>query len=96
MDEHPLVRFTDGPAGRRATLISRGLDIWEVIATVRDNDGSPAAAAAYLEIPPGLVDAAVTYYGAYRQEIDEWIADNAAEYERGFAAAMSGERALSS
>jgi uncharacterized protein (DUF433 family) len=96
MDEHPLIRFTEGPAGRRATLVGRGLDVWEVIATVRDNDGSPSEAAAYLEIPVGLVDAAIVYYGAHRQEIDEWIADNAAEYERGFAAAMSGERALSS
>lgn len=96
MDEHPLIRFTEGPAGRRAALVGRGLDVWEVIATVRDNDGSPSEAAAYLEIPVGLVDAAIVYYGAHRQEIDEWIADNAAEYERGFAAAMSGERALSS
>jgi uncharacterized protein (DUF433 family) len=94
MDEHPAIRFTDGPAGRRATLVGRGLDVWEVIATVRDNDGSVAEAAAYLAIPLGLVEAAACYYGAYQQEIDEWIADNEAEYERGLAAATGGERAL--
>jgi len=36
-----------------------GLDLWEVIATVRDNDESVEEAAAYLEIPLGLVQAAV-------------------------------------
>lgn len=96
MDEHPLIRFTDGPAGRRATLVGRGLDVWEVIATVRDNDGLLVEAAAYLAIPLGFVEAAAAYYGAHQQEIDEWIADNEAEYERGLAAATSGERALRS
>jgi hypothetical protein len=31
MDEHPLVRFADGPAGRRARLIGTGKDVWEVM-----------------------------------------------------------------
>jgi uncharacterized protein (DUF433 family) len=64
MDEHPLVRFADGPAGRRARLTGTGKDIWEVIAVVRDNDGDAAEAARYLEIPLGLVQAAITYYAA--------------------------------
>ncbi len=49
MDEHPLVRFADGPAGRRARLAGTGKDVWEVIATVRDNNADLAAAARYLE-----------------------------------------------
>jgi len=32
MDEHPLVRFAEGPAGRRARLVGTGKDVWEVIA----------------------------------------------------------------
>src|SRR5258708_32081770 len=44
MDEHPLVRFAEGPAGRRARLVGTGKDVWEVIATVRDNGGGCAAA----------------------------------------------------
>ena len=40
MDEHPLVRFAEGPAGRRARLLGTGKDVWEVIGTVRDNDGA--------------------------------------------------------
>lgn len=73
MDEHPLVRFADGPAGRRARLVGTGKDVWEVIAAVRDNGGDLAETAGYLEIPLGLVQAAVAYYGAYQAEIDEWM-----------------------
>lgn len=93
-DAHPLIQFLDGPSGRRASVVGRGLDVWEVIATVLDNDGSSTGAAAYLQIPEGLVQAAVAYYGEYRDEIDSEIAANNAEYERGRAAAAAGERAL--
>jgi hypothetical protein len=93
-DLHPLIQFLDGPSGRRASLVGRGLDVWEVVATVRDNDGSIDAAAEYLEIPTGLVEAAVAYYGEYRDEIDEEIELNDSEYERGRAAAAAGQRAL--
>lgn len=75
-------------------MIGSGLDVWEVIATVRDNELSVSETAAYLEIPVGLVEAAVAYYGAYRDEIDEEIEFNEGEYERGRAAVASGERAL--
>ena len=95
-DAHPLIQFLDGPSGRRASMLGRGLDVWEVIATVRDNSGSMAEAAEYLQIPAGLVEAAVAYYGEYRDEIDREIALNEAEYERGRAAAAAGERALRS
>jgi hypothetical protein len=64
-DAHPLIQFLDGPSGRRASLLGRGLDVWEVIATIRDNNGSIAEAAEYLQIPAGLVEAAVAYYGEY-------------------------------
>lgn len=93
-DAHSLIEFVDGPSGRRASLRGRGLDVWEVIATVRDNDGSMSGAAAYLQVPAGLVEAAVAYYGEYQEEIDAEIEANEAEYERGRAAAAAGERAL--
>lgn len=93
-DLHPLIQFLDGPSGRRASLIGRGLDVWEVIATVRDNAGSTDAAAEYLQIPAGLVEATVSYYGEYREEIDEEIELNETEYQRGLMAAAAGERAL--
>jgi uncharacterized protein (DUF433 family) len=93
-DEHPLIRFVDGPAGRRPRLQSTGLDVWEVISVVRDNDGNERAAADYLQIPLGSVQAAVAYYGAYRDEIDEWIALNARESETAHAAWLAGQQAL--
>ena len=93
-DAHPLIQFLDGPSGRRAALVGRGLDVWEVISTVLDNDGSVTEAAAYLTIPTGMVQAAVAYYGEYRDEIDSEIAANEAEYERGRAAMVAGEQAL--
>src|SRR5271165_3207760 len=64
MDEHPLIRFADGPAGRRARLTATGKDVWETIVVVRDNGGDAAQAARYLEIPLGLIQAAIAYYGA--------------------------------
>jgi uncharacterized protein (DUF433 family) len=94
MDEHPLVRFADGPAGRRPRLLGSGLDVWEAIATVRDNDGDLAAAAGYLEIPLGLVQAAVAYYGQHQAEIDEWIELNQQEAAEAYDAWQAGQAAL--
>jgi hypothetical protein len=93
-DAHPLIHFLDGPSGRRASLMGRGMDVWEVVATIRDNDGSIVRAAEYLEIPAGLVEAAAAYYGEYQDEIDGEIERNDAEYERGHASAIAAERAL--
>ena len=93
-DEHPLIRFADGPAGPRARLQGRGLDVWEAITVVRDNGGDERAAADYLELPLGLVQAAVAYYGAYRSEIDEEIELNARESEAARAAWLAGQAAL--
>ena len=95
-EDHPLIRFADGPSGRRAALVGRGLDVWQVIETVRDNDNNAQEAAAYLEIPVGLVQAAIDYYGDYRDEIDSEIALNQAESKRGYAAWEAGKRALAS
>lgn len=95
-EDHPLIRFADGPAGRRAALVGRGLDVWQVIETVRGNDNNAEEAAAYLEIPVGLVQAAIAYYGDYQDEVDAQIALNQAEWERGYAVWEAGKRALTS
>jgi uncharacterized protein (DUF433 family) len=94
MDEHPLIRFTDGPAGRRARLTGTGKDVWEVIAAVRDNGGDAAEAARYLEVPLGLIQAAITYYGAYTGEIDQWIESNDQEAAEAHAAWLAGQAAV--
>jgi hypothetical protein len=92
-DEHPLIHFQDGPAGRRPSLIG-GPDVWEVIATVRDNDGDPRETAEYLSVALGLVQAAISYYGAYQTEIDEWLALNDQASEEAEAAWSAGQAAL--
>jgi uncharacterized protein (DUF433 family) len=82
MDEHADVRFVDGALGRRAAVLGTGLDVWEIVDVARDNDGSVAATAAYLEIDPRLVESALRYYGARRAEVDEMIARAHAVSER--------------
>jgi uncharacterized protein (DUF433 family) len=93
-DDHPSIHFMDGPSGRRAALAGTQLDVWEVIATVRDHANDLGAAAEYLQVPRGLVEAAGAYYGEFRDEIDEEIAVNASESERDHAAWRAGQQAL--
>ena len=72
-DEHPLIVFRDGTAGRRAALAGTRLDVWQVIETVRNSGNSPADAADYLGLSEAQVRACVRYYALYTTEIDEWI-----------------------
>jgi hypothetical protein len=74
MDEVPGIHFLDGPLGRRAALFGCALEVWEVVKVAKDNGGSSVETAAYLEMEPRLVETALRYYGANRQEIDDWIA----------------------
>lgn len=87
MDEHPGIGFADGPAGRRAVLLGTGLDVWEIVATIRQNSGSPEAAAAYLELPTGPVRSATRYYAAFPDEIDDILERQTAIAERERSAA---------
>lgn len=93
-DDHPLVHFVTGPTGRRAALVGTGLDVWEVVATVKDNDGDVDEAAGYLSVPVGMVQAAVSYYGEFGGEIDAEIAANDDEWERGRSAWEAGRQAV--
>jgi hypothetical protein len=95
MDEHPLIRFADGPSGRRARLVG-GPDVWELIAVARDNDGGLAETAAYLELSLGLVQAAVSYYAAYPREVDERIERNRREAHDAHRAFLAARDALAS
>jgi hypothetical protein len=75
---HELVGVSQDDAA--ATAEVRGPDgryrvtgRWEVVEVAKDNAGSVAHTASYLEIDPRLVETALRYYGAYRDEIDDWI-----------------------
>jgi uncharacterized protein (DUF433 family) len=83
-DEHPLIYFRTGAAGRRPALLGSRLDVAEAITTIRQNGGSVEEAASYLEIPVAQLEAAARYYGEYREEVDAQIERSqlAAERER--------------
>ena len=82
MDEHPGIGFVDGPAGRRAVVLGTGLDVWEVIGTVKGSHGSIDTAARYLQVSPAQVRTAVRYYSDYDEEIDEWLERQEAAADR--------------
>jgi len=83
-DEHPLIYFREGAAGRRPALLGSRLDVADVVTTIRQSDGSLEQAASYLEVPVELVEAAARYYGEYTEEVDALVdrARLAAERER--------------
>ena len=81
LDEHSLIAFRDGAAGRRPGLHGSRLDVWQVVETVKQN-GSVEEAAAYLELPVEKVQAAMRYYADYTDEIDAWTARANALAER--------------
>jgi uncharacterized protein (DUF433 family) len=81
MDEHPGIVFVEGPAGRRPAL-RRGLDVWEVIGTLHDNNGDVRETAELLDITEGDVRVALAYYADHRAEIDDWIRANDEEGKR--------------
>ena len=86
---HPLVRIAPGPTGPRAALVGSGLDVWEVIGVICDNEGDAAEAAHHLELPLELLQAAVTYYEAFPEEIGERIEGNRAATRDAYAAFLS-------
>jgi hypothetical protein len=75
-DEHPLITFRDGPAGRRAGVVG-GPDVWEIVMWLEDlpEQGDPARVlAAEQDIPRALIDAALRYTEVYPEEIEARIA----------------------
>jgi uncharacterized protein (DUF433 family) len=93
--DHPGIVFRDGPAGRRASLAGRRLDVWQIVETLRDNHGEPAATAKYHGLSTAQIEAAIGYYADFKEEIDELIrrneemADEAEAASRRRAAALA-------
>ena len=93
-DEHPLIYFRAGAAGRRPALLGSRLNVAAVVTTVRQNDGSVEEAASYLEVPAELVEAAARYYADYHEEVDELIDRSRAAVEREHERARRQREAL--
>lgn len=83
----PGIVFFQRRDGRRAAIAFSGLEVWEIIATWREAEESwPGLVEAYPELSENQLRAAVAYYRAYPDEIDErlareayWTADRVAE-----------------
>jgi hypothetical protein len=94
---HPLVRFVDGPAGRRARL-TPGPDVWELISFLARSeatgDKKVAHAAEWFGLPTAQVEAAVAYYASYPAEIDERIRLNLEAQAEAEALAAGREQLL--
>jgi Ribbon-helix-helix protein, copG family len=70
-EEHPLITFRDGPAGRRAGLLG-GPDVWEVAMWLDDLAAEPDPLATLVEESPltrSQVEAVLRYRAAYPEEI---------------------------
>jgi uncharacterized protein (DUF433 family) len=89
-ERHPLIRFRTGAAGRREPLVvGTRLLVRQVIAQVRGHGGNPEDSASHLGVPPRIVQAAVSYYAEFSDEVDAdaaWAsrveADERARWER--------------
>jgi hypothetical protein len=75
-DEHPLITFRDGPAGRRAAVVG-GPDVWAIVMWLEDlPEGQDRARVLSAEqgISRALIDAAIRYCEAYPDEVEARIA----------------------
>ena len=68
----PGVVFVQRRDGRRAAVAFSGLEVWEIVATWKEGGESwQALAEAYPELSESQLRAALAYYQAYPDEIDE-------------------------
>ena len=75
MRRAPGVVFVDGPVGRRPVIAGTGLDVWEVIAAWQElGRDYRRLRVAYDWLTEPQVRAALSYYEAYPEEIDERLA----------------------
>ncbi len=93
IQEHPGIVFRDGPSGRRAALTA-GPDVWEIVSAVRSSGETAekraiAVTAAGMALSASQVQLALTYYGAFPNEIDAQVDDN----ERAATQALEAWRA---
>jgi len=72
LERHPLIRFHSGARGRRQPLVvGTRLYVHQVVATLRAHRGDVDGTAAYLDLSPRLVRAAIEYYSEFTDEVDE-------------------------
>ena len=76
---HPLLRFRDGPTGRRVALVC-GPDVWELVGGLVGGDVAPdrrvERAVELFGLRREQVEAALAYYAEFTSEIDAQVEAN--------------------
>ncbi|HZO89142.1 MAG TPA: hypothetical protein VFB38_12465 [Chthonomonadaceae bacterium] len=80
-NEFASIEFRDSPVGRQAYMKDSGLAVWEVILIAQHHEMDAERVAHYFQRPVEWVKAALNYYEAYREEIDQMIEDNRLGYD---------------
>ena len=77
MRKCPGIVFADGVSGRRARVAGTGLEVWEIITTYKSvNQDFDRLQKAYHWLSEQQLGAAMGYYVAYHEEIDQQIERN--------------------
>jgi uncharacterized protein (DUF433 family) len=75
--EFAFIDFRDSPAGRQACIQGSTLAVWEVMLLVESYKANVSAVAGHLRWPEAKVQAAINYAKAFREEMEEALAENA-------------------
>jgi len=75
------IEYRDSPIGRQPYMKGSGLAIWEVIMIARPREMNAERIAQDYPYPVENIQAAINFYEAYRDEIDQAIEDNHIGYE---------------
>ncbi|MGE3309811.1 MAG: transcriptional regulator [Limisphaerales bacterium] len=74
-EEFAMIEFRDSPVGRQAYLEGTRVAAWQVVNLARGYDNDAAAVARHLSWPESKVRAALSYAGAFPDEIEAAIED---------------------
>ncbi|HZO88689.1 MAG TPA: hypothetical protein VFB38_10160 [Chthonomonadaceae bacterium] len=81
-EEFAGIEFRNTFIGRQPVVKQSGMAVWEFVMVARGFDMDAERTAAYLQCPVENVKAALNYYEAFREEIDQALADNNMGEER--------------
>ena len=73
MRRYPGIAFRGDDYRRRAWVLGTGLDVWEIVALLRDFESERELAQEY-GLTPGQIRVALAYSQEFREEIDDLIA----------------------
>jgi uncharacterized protein (DUF433 family) len=77
MHRCPGIIFAEGVSGRRARIVGTGIEVWEVIANYKSfGEDLERLNTIYHWLTELQLRAALAYYSAYPEEIDNLIAQN--------------------